>query len=60
MQAVAAAAGGGSLQHGSGLQHRTHPMQHAMMATGAQVPAASAVTSGEIRMIEMMIVMMMG
>ena len=56
MQAVAAAAGGGSLQHSSGLQHhaggpsmqhRGHPMQHSMMATGAQVPAASQVTSGE-------------
>ena len=44
MQAVAAAAGGGSLQHSAGLQHRA--MQHSMMGAGAQVPAASS--SGEI------------
>ena len=40
MQAVAAAAGGASLQHGSGLQHRA--MQHSMLTTGAQVPTASS------------------
>ena len=44
MQAVAAAAGGASLQHSAGLQHRA--MQHSMMTTGAQVPAASP-SSGE-------------
>ena len=47
MQAVAAAAGGASLQHGSGLQHRA--MQHSMMTTGAQVPAASSQGESHIR-----------
>lgn len=41
---MAAAAGGGSLQHSAGLQHRA--MQHSMMGAGAQVPAASS--SGEM------------